>query len=251
MDRMIYTVLNSMQNSQTLRSVSAQNLANQNVPGYRKDLVTDSSSAKLGFAEGFEARAFQTSRAGADFSQEVGFMNQTGDPFDISISDKGYFFVQEGNSEIGLSRRGDLRTDKDGLLLNGAGEKILNQAMQPITLPPYKRFTINEVGEILITPLDAPDGFQEVVATIATVVTDQPLEKGYDALIRPINGPMPRPNQLASVQQGVLEGSNVNITEELIANIDLQRNFELNMKMVSTAQELDEAGTRIMRPAQG
>lgn len=251
MDRMIYTVLNSMQNSQTLRSISAQNLANQNVPGFRKDLVTDGSSAKLSFPEGFEARSFQTSKAGAAFSEDIGFMDQSGDPFDISITDEGYFFVQEGNGEVGLTRRGDLRTDADGLLVNGAGEKLLNQGMQPINLPPYKRFTINEVGEILITPLDAPDGQQVLVATIATVVPDQPLQKGLDGLIRPIDGPMPNPNQLASVQQGVLEGSNVNITEELIANIDLQRNFELNMRMVSTAKEIDEAGTRIMRLAQG
>ena len=57
----------------------------------------------------------------------------------------------------------------------------------------------------------------------------------------------PRPDQTAKVAQGVLEGSNVNATEELIASIDLQRSFELNMRMISTAKEIDEAGSRLLR----
>lgn len=251
MDRMIYTVMNSMDNSKNLRTISAQNLANQSVPGFRKDLVTDGSAMNLNFADGFAARTFQANSAGAAFSDEVGFMDQTSNPFDISIEDEGYFFAQEGTGEVGLTRRGDLRTDIDGVLLNGAGEKILNQEQKPIVLPNYKRFTINEVGEILITPAEGPDNEQILIATIGTVVTDAPLQKGLDGLIRPITEPMPKPNQLATVRQGVLEGSNVNITEELIASIELQRAFEMNVQMITTAKELDEAGTRIMRPAQG
>ena len=51
--------------------------------------------------------------------------------------------------------------------------------------------------------------------------------------------------------QGALEGSNVNATEELISSIDLKRSFELNMRVVSTAKELDEAGTRLLAMPEG
>ena len=47
--------------------------------------------------------------------------------------------------------------------------------------------------------------------------------------------------------QGALEGSNVNATEELISSIELQRSFELNIRMISTAKEIDEAGSRLLR----
>ena len=44
-----------------------------------------------------------------------------------------------------------------------------------------------------------------------------------------------------------LEGANVNATEELITSITTQRAFEMNMRMINTAKELDEAGTEIMQ----
>ena len=77
------------------------------------------------------------------------------------------------------------------------------------------------------------------------------LIKGEDGQIRPATGPLPAPDQQAKVMQGALEGSNVNATEELISSIDLQRSFELNMRVVSTAKELDEAGTRLLAMPEG
>ena len=59
--------------------------------------------------------------------------------------------------------------------------------------------------------------------------------------------PFPPPNQGAAITQGMLEGANVNATEELVASIDLQRTFEINLRMITNAKELDEAGTRLMR----
>jgi flagellar basal-body rod protein FlgF len=73
------------------------------------------------------------------------------------------------------------------------------------------------------------------------------LAKGEDGQIRPQTGPLPAPDQAAKVAQGVLEGSNVNPTEELIASIDLQRSFELNMRVISAAKEIDEAGAQLLR----
>jgi flagellar basal-body rod protein FlgF len=108
---------------------------------------------------------------------------------------------------------------------------------------------ITEVGQIVIEPIDGAPGEIVEIATIGTVVPDPntTMVKGLDGLIRNLDGTLPQPNQMASVRQGVLEGANVNATEELISSITIQRSFEMNMRMINTAKELDEAGTEIMR----
>ncbi len=250
MDRMVYTALNSMQTSQQQRVVSAQNLANMNVPGYRRDLPIFGAPTEITNTVSHDARIFQTEMERGTFSDHVGPLNQTGDPLDVAITEEGYFYVQEGNGQVGLSRRGDFRTNAQGELMNGAGELVLNAGLAPIVLPPYRNMQITEVGQILIEPLDGAPGERAEVGLIATVIPDEALQlgKGLDGLIRPVDGSdVPAPNQLATVRQGVLEGANVNTTEELIASIELQRVFEMNMQMISTAKELDEAGASLMR----
>ena len=248
MDRMVHTLMNSMQTVQDLQAISANNLANMNVPGFRRDLPASGPSVSLE-GEGFSARMFQTEAQYGSFSSDTGFMDQTGDPFDVAIMEDGYFFVKEGNGEVGLTRRGDLRTDGAGQLVNGAGEMVLDTNMSPITLPPYRTMQITEVGQIVIEPIDGAPGETVEIATIGTVVPDPnvTMVKGLDGLIRNLDGTLPQPNQMASVRQGVLEGANVNATEELISSITIQRAFEMNMRMINTAKELDEAGTEIMR----
>ena len=249
MDRMVHTLMNSMQTVQDLQAISAQNLANMNVPGYRRDLPAQANSYVLRDDQSFEARMFASETEFGSFASEVGFMDQTGDPFDVAIMEEGYFFVKEGNGEVGLTRRGDLRTDSAGQLVNGGGEMVLDTNMSPISLPPYRTMQITEVGQIVIEPIDGAPGEIVEIATIGTVVPDPnvTMVKGLDGLIRNLDGTLPQPNQMASVRQGVLEGANVNATEELISSITIQRAFEMNMRMINTAKELDEAGTEIMR----
>ena len=249
MDRMVHTLMNSMQTVQDLQAISAQNLANMNVPGYRRDLPAQANSYVLRDDQSFEARMFASETEFGSFASEVGFMDQTGDPFDVAIMEEGYFFVKEGSGEVGLTRRGDLRTDSAGQLVNGGGEMVLDTNMSPITLPPYRTMQITEVGQIVIEPIDGAPGEIVEIATIGTVVPDPntTMVKGLDGLIRNLDGTLPQPNQMASVRQGVLEGANVNATEELISSITIQRSFEMNMRMINTAKELDEAGTEIMR----
>mgnify|MGYP000376562478 CR=1 FL=1 len=46
--------------------------------------------------------------------------------------------------------------------------------------------------------------------------------------------------------QGVLEGSNVNAIEEMVLNMDMQRQFEINVKLIKQAEEIDKSGTKLM-----
>lgn len=250
MDRMIYTMMNTLDSSRRMHTISANNLANMNVPGFRRDLTNFEHSGRLTDQQSFEARLYQMETDRASFSNDSGFMDQTGHPFDVAIQDEGFFYVREGNGEPGLTRRGDLSTDVQGRLVNGANELMLNAAFEPIVVPPYRNIQITEVGQVIIEPIGGAEGEKIEVGLLATVVPaeDEQLTKTADALIRRKDGTLPEPNQLAHVRQGVLEGSNVNATEELINTIDIQRAFEMNMKMITTAKELDEASASLMRP---
>lgn len=256
MDRMIHTALNSLHNLRDARVISAQNLANLNVPGFRRDLANEGSARFLTALETQTSRAFQLERGNHAFSRQAGPMETTGDPMDVAIADQGFFYVQPpGGGEPALSRRGDLRLGPDGALLNGAGEAMLDPAGAPIVLPPFRSMIVNDLGQITIEPADAAPGERVLAATLATVSPGPGVEllKSTDGRIRTRDGvPLPPPDQTARVRQGMREGSNVNATTELIDSIELQRTFELNLRMIQTAQQLDEAGAAsLLRPPGG
>ena len=70
--------------------------------------------------------------------------------------------------------------------------------------------------------------------------------KDLDGNIRKLDGTVPIADQTAEVAQGYLEKSNVNTIEELIRNIDMQRQFEINVKLIKKVSDLDSAGTKLM-----
>lgn len=252
MDRLIHTALNSLANLRDQRVVSAQNMANLAVPGFRRDLSNEGGAFYVTGQEAHTARALQLERGPHGFSHAAGVMERTGDPMDIAIADSGFFYVRPGEGgEPALSRRGDLRLGSDGALVNGAGEAMLGQDMQPIVLPPFREMVVNDLGQIEIVPLDSTTGQRETVAVLATL-DPQPelaLRKSPDGRIRTADGsPLPAPDQRPRVVQGLREGSNVNATQEMIDSIELQRSFDINLRMISTAREMDEAGSAFLRP---
>ena len=88
MDRFIHTALNAMGNLRGVNSVNAQNLANMNVPGFRRDLTTSGTTKFLTELNSLSGRAFQSDAAGQRFSSAAGFMDQTGEQMDV-LMDKG------------------------------------------------------------------------------------------------------------------------------------------------------------------
>ena len=134
MDRFIHTALNAMGNLRGVNSVNAQNLANMNVPGFRRDFIAEGASFTLEDADGnLSARAFQLDREEAGFSDLPGFMDKTGEDLDIAIPDKGYFYIQpETGGAPALTRRGDLRVGLDGALdprerLRGTDDDVIDR----------------------------------------------------------------------------------------------------------------------------
>ena len=253
MDRLIYTALDALAVTRDTRVSIAQNLANMNVPGFRRDLPNEGGTQFLEAMNALPTRAFPTEAEGTLVSDAPGTISRTDQPLDIAIEGEGWFYVQpESGGEPALSRRGDLLRGSDGLLRNGAGDLMLDTGLQPIAVPDFQSVSITDLGEIIVEPVGGAAGEAVSVGVMATTLLEGEagLMRGTDGEIRLPDGTVPQPDQRAVVVQGALEGSNVNPVEEMLQNIELQRNFEFGMRMVMNARDLDEAGSRLMQAPQ-
>ena len=248
MDKLIYTAFNTVNNIYDNRAVRAQNLANIPVPGYKRDLGAKSvGTAFLDNMQTLQSRAMAIQDNNNYFSSQPGSLSQTDIDTDVAISGEGYFVVQ-GTGDPSLSRRGDLRVADDGSLENGTSQKILNTQLQPIQVPDHRFMKVSDDGVVTIEPLGSPLGTEQEIGKIAlTLGTGEELKKFPDGEIRLSDGTIPPLDDNVRVLPKHLELSNVNITEELINSIEDQRQYEINIKMIASASELDESGATLMR----
>ena len=259
MDRMAQTALNSLKMLMENQTATSHNLSNLSTPGYRQDVVTDFGSIYLNRQNGIEPRIVSSRNIGG-FSTEQGSMDTTGRPLDVALDGDGYFIIEpRDGGNPALSRRGDLQTSETGELLDGAGNKILDDGLQPIVLPAFRRIDISPNGELIIEPTGAePDALPVNAGLIATFVpgeNDQ-LRKTLDGHIRIESEPNDNgeitlvdivPNNQGKLISGVLEKSNVNAINEMVNTIDQQRKFEMHVKMIQMTEELDSVGASLMR----
>ena len=131
--------------------------------------------------------------------------------------------------------------------------------MQPLVIPAFREINITAQGEILIQPIAAAPGELAVNAgTIATYVPQEGdvLKKSLDGRIRfepninedgTIEQVPIEPNQQGKLVNGFLEKSNVNAVEEMVNTIDQMRKFEMHVKLIQMAEELDQAGASLLR----
>ena len=248
MDRSIYTALNSMSILRDNQSVTSQNLANVSVPGFQKDVQINFSSVYLDRDKGIDPRVMALQEPGG-FDNTPGPISQTGSPMDVAIDGNGFFIVQPSSGgKIAMSRRGDFGVSADGILTDGTGTKPLSTDLEPIVVPPYRTITISGNGIIEIEPLNGPVGQKVRVAQLATTAgSEVPLTKTIDGFVRPFDGTIPEPDNRALLLNGFLEGSNVKSVDELVAGIDQSRAYEVNVKFLTTAKEIDEATASLMR----
>jgi len=136
----------------------------------------------------------------------------------------------------------------DGELVDGAGNQMLDNNLQPIHLPNARKIIIDDAGKIVIEPFGSPEGTRQLVGILGTTLAENiELIKSHDGQIRPLEGDLPIADQRAKIIQGSLERSNADSLEALLKNIEGQRTFELNVKFIKQAEEMDEATTRIMQ----
>lgn len=242
MDRLTQTALGAMRTLNQRQAQIAHNLANTGTAGFRGDLMR--ADARYLTNGVMSARAGATGGiAGTDMA--AGAVNATGRPLDVAMAGDALLAVQTANGDEGYTRRGDLIIGTTGLLETGDGMLVLGEG-GPISVPAHDAIRISDDGGIHITPAG---GGEEIALGRLRLASPagSPLAKGLDGVLRvPAGGVLPA-DPAARVIPGSLESSNVTATDALVEMIAAARGFETQVRLLTTARELDEQGTALMR----
>ena len=244
MDRMLYVAMSGAKETLISQAANANNLANTNTPGFLADLNQFRSMPVFG--EGYPTRVYaMDERHQIDYTR--GAMQSTGHDLDVAVRGPGFIAVQAPDGKEAYTRRGDLRTDANGILTNGAGLPVIGNN-GPIALPPDAKVEIGNDGTITVKPEGQQADTLAVVDRIKLVnPSPADLEKGEDGLLRLRDGGEAPAVAEVEVVKGMLEGSNVNIVDALVNMIDLTRRFQLQVKMMEAAKDTDASASSILR----
>jgi len=249
MDRMLYVAMSGANETLLAQANVSNNLANASTPGFLADLNYFRTHKVEG--EGMQTRFNGVDHGNApDF--KPGTISSTGRDLDIALQGDGWFVVQAPDGSEAYTRRGDLQIDPNGFVTTSNGLPMMG-AGGPIVIPPAEKVSIGSDGTISIIPIGAgPNETAEVDRIMMVAPEYAQMEKGEDGLMRMKaneNGerPLAPPDPEQRLQQGMLEGSNVNTVNEMVNMIELQRKFEMQIKMMKTAKEMADNSASMMR----
>ncbi len=248
MDKSIFIGMSGAKQTMLAQQAHANNLANVTTTGFKRDFAQARSMPVYG--EHFPTRAYaMTERPGTDLKS--GALMETGRDLDIAINGEGWMAIQNDNGEEVFSRAGSLQVDVNGLLRTASGEPVLGNG-GPVALPPYEKLLVGGDGTISIIPVGGPPSQLAEIDRIKLVNPPAgTLEKGEDGFMRRkpddvIIGPE-APDADIRITSGFLESSNVNAVAEMISNLQLSRQFEMQVKVMQTAEENSEATARLLQ----
>jgi flagellar basal-body rod protein FlgF len=225
---------------------NANNLANAQTTGFKSDLEQFRSMPVFG--PGFPTRVYaMTERPGSDFN--MGPIQTTGNDMDIAIKGDGWLAVEDSEGKEAYTRAGELQITPDGRLLTGTGTAIFGDD-GPISIPPAEKINIGSDGTISIIPAGGNSADLAVIDRIKTVKPDlDNLEKRNDGLMYTKDGQVLQASAEVTLIQGALEGSNVNAVSALVDMIELAKNFELQTKVMKSADENSGVSAKLMQMA--
>ncbi|MEQ1838305.1 MAG: flagellar basal-body rod protein FlgF [Candidatus Nitrotoga sp.] len=243
MDRLIYTAMTGASHVLQQQAAVSENLANANTPGFRAALHTFRAVPLVG--DGLPTRAFVVdSTTGADFAQ--GPLQPTGRKLDVAIQGAGWIAVQGSDGKEAYTRNGSFQMTQNGVLLTSNGLTVVGDG-GPITIPPDTEVTFAKDGTISTVPSGSQPASVIVVGRLKLVnpPTEQ-LERGDDGLFRLKDSASAIADAKVEVVPGSLEGSNVNVVEAMVSMISLARKFDMQMKMLQSADNNARQASQIM-----
>ncbi|WP_372763218.1 flagellar basal body rod protein FlgF [Pseudoalteromonas sp.] len=245
MDKMVYIAASGAKQSLMGLALKANNLANANTTGFKADFAQ--ARSMQAFGEGLPTRVFaMQERPGSDMTS--GGIMQTGRNLDIAMSDNAWLSVQDASGNEAYTKVGTLNITAQGMLVTSGGRQVIGEG-GPVILPvPIEKIEFSEDGAIQVRPQGAPANFLEEVDRLKVVEANSAmLEKGNDGLFRPKANQTVETSANVKVISGALEASNVNPVHEMVDMISHQRQFELQVKLMKTAEEIDERQDQLLR----
>ncbi|MEB0138784.1 MULTISPECIES: flagellar basal-body rod protein FlgF [unclassified Undibacterium] len=243
MDRLVYTAMTGASHILEQQATVAHNLANVSTTGFRAQL--DSFRAVPVIGGELPTRAFVVdATVGADFSG--GSLQLTGRELDVAIQGSGWLAVEKPDGSEGLTRNGSLKTDENGVLQTQDGLNVLGEG-GPITIPPGVGVTIGKDGTISSIPSGSQPNSIQVVGRLKLVnPPESNIVRGDDGLFKTKDGSTADADPTVSVAGSMLESSNVNAVECMVSMINLGRNFEMQMKLMTNAENNATKATQIL-----
>jgi len=251
--RSLWIAKTGMEGQQTKLDSVAHNLANVGTNGFKRggivfeDLMyqnlrpagsatSEQSQLPTGLQVGLGVRAAASTR---NFSQ--GALTGTGNNLDLAIKGSGFFQVQLPDGTTGYTRDGSFQVDSAGQIVTNAG-----YALQPGLTVPANATAINISANGTVTATIAGQVQAQAIGQIqlANFINPAGLEpRGGNyftetAASGTATAGAANSNGLGAVQQGFVEGSNVNVVEELVTMIATQRAYELNSKAIQTSDQM-------------
>lgn len=243
MDRLAYTAMSGMRAVLAAQDVAAHNIANASTPGFRRDTTTTQARQLSGFGDRVLAAEAQL-RA----QMNPGTVNQTGRSLDVAVQGNAMLAVQTADGSEAYTRRGDLRVGETGVLENGEGLAVVGRNGGPITIPPSQSIEIAADGTISIRPPGAAETELVAIDRIKLATPDiEKVRKGPDGLFRLPEGAVADPDIAARLSPGALEGSNVNAMAEMINLLEQTRAYEMQVKMMGEAKDLDVSSVSLLK----
>jgi len=245
MDKALYISMSGAKQAMLAQRAHSNNLANVNTTGFKNDFAQARSMPVYG--EHHPTRAYaMTERPGTNFEQ--GPLNETGRDLDVAIKGDGWIAVQAPDGSEAYTRAGDFQTDSNGILRTGSGLAVLGNG-GPVSIPPAAKMEIGADGTVSIVPLgQTPDAIAEIDRIKLVNPPKDQIEKGVDGLVRVKDGGQPAVIDAGvRLESGFLESSNVNAVESLTEILSLARQYELHVKVMSTADQNSEAAARLLQ----
>lgn len=232
MDRLIYTAMTGAKHVFMQQAGTANNLANASTIGFKAQEHRFRAVPVLG--EGMPTRAFVVDASVSDVMDE-GPQMFTGRNLDVSIKGKGWLAVQLPDGSEAYTRAGSLDVDVTGLLQTKSGYTVAGDG-GPINIPPDNNIEIAPDGTVSIVPTFGTPNNANAIGRLKLVnPPEADLVRGSDGLFRMKNGQPAPADENVKVSAGTLEGSNVNVTDAMVNLISLARQFEMQVKMMQTA----------------
>ncbi|NGY04408.1 flagellar basal-body rod protein FlgG [Solimonas terrae] len=253
MDQALWVAKTGLDAQQTRMTVVSNNLANVNTTGFKKgraafeDLLyqtvrqpgaqtSQQTQAPSGLMLGTGVRVVATEKS---FTQ--GNLSQTGNALDVAIDGRGFFQVQMPDGTLAYTRDGTFQLDSQGQIVTSSGYPLqpgiqIPSGAQSISISTDGIVSAQmsgtaqpqQVGQILTADFINPAGLQPKGENLYT----ETAASGSPQTAAPGS------NGFGALQQGSLEGSNVNVVEELVNMIETQRAYEMNSKAISTSDQM-------------
>ena len=235
----------------TRMRVIANNLANVNTTGFKRDRATFEtlayqsitapgapSSAETKYAVGLSLGS-GVQMTGTARIDTQGSFTTTSNALDLAIEGAGYFQVQTPDGKTAYTRAGDFSLSQEGTIVTSGGLPVqpaiqIPDGAQSVTIAADGTVSasvdgsVTELGKIETARFVNPAGLQSMGDNL---LTETPASGA------PQVG-APGAEGRGALRSGALEASNVNVVEELVDMIETQRAYEVNSKMISATDEM-------------